>query len=224
MSQPSGVQGQLTGAQGRDVAESRLRAEINRGEVVPGQRLVEAELSERYSVTRNSVRLALDVLCAEGLLERIPNKGARVRTVSTEDAVEIMECRMVLDGLLTRKAVEHADDDTLAALGANFEQMEQAVASLELLKYSELIQEHHALVQRAARHRTATELLQRLQGQIVRHQFRLSLRPERARQSLEELRLVVQAVLERDTDRAEEMARAHLCGVIAALRSEAGVA
>jgi DNA-binding GntR family transcriptional regulator len=211
----------VSGAKGRDIAEARLRAEIKQGEVVPGQRLVEAELSERYAVTRNSVRLALDALGAEGLVERIPNRGARVRTMSTDDAVGIMECRMVLDGLLTRKAVEFGDDADLAALASNFELMEQAVSSSELLKYSQLIQDHHALVQRAAKHPAATELVERLQGQIVRHQFRLSLRLDRAQQSLEELRLVVRAILDRDPDRAEEMARAHLCGVIAAVEREA---
>jgi len=212
----------LSGSKGRDVAESRLRRELDRGELVPGQRLVEAELGELYGVTRSSVRLALDALVADGLVERILNRGARVRTVSPEAAVGILECRMVLDGLLARKAVENGEAQDLANLDDNLEQMQQMVATGELLRYSELIQRHHTLIQHAARHPAAIELVGRLQGQIVRHQFRLSLRPERAHESLGELGRVVAAVQARDADRAEELARAHLQGVIAAIRREAG--
>lgn len=209
-----------TGIRGKDVAERRLREQIARGEVAPGQRLVEAELSERYGVTRNSARLALETLAADGLVERIPNRGARVRTLTTEEAVGIMECRMVLDGLLSRKAAEAPSDDQIDRLVANRERMEQAVADHDLLKYSGLIQEHHALVREIAQHPIAASLEERLQGQIVRHQFQLSLRPGRAKESLAELERVIDAIVDRDPDRAEEVARAHFQGVIAALVGE----
>ncbi|WP_312030226.1 GntR family transcriptional regulator [Actinomycetospora sp. TBRC 11914] len=213
--------GLLSGSPGRDVAEKGLREAITRGTIAPGHRLVEAELSEQYGVTRNSARLALDALAAEGLVERIPNRGARVRTVSTAEAVEIMECRMVLDGLLSAKAAELADDDQVARLLGNRELMRRAVAERELLRYSELIQNHHALVREAARHPIASELVQRLAAQIVRHQFQLSLRPGRAEQSLAELERVVDAIVARDPAAADAAAREHLGGVIAAVREEA---
>ena len=98
--------------------------------------------------------------------------------------------------------------------------MEQAVADHDLLKYSELIQEHHALVRELAQHPIAAALEERLQAQIVRHQFQLSLRPGRADESLAELRRVIDAIVDHDPDRAEEAARAHFQGVIAALVGE----
>lgn len=211
----------LGGIKGRSATEESIRTEIARGELVPGQRLVETELSERYGATRNSVRLALDALCADGLVVRIPNHGARVRTVSLTEAVEIMECRMVLDGLLTRKAVENGTDDDIAGIKSNLDSMEQLLYDLDLARYSELIQVHHSLVQRAARHRVGSDIVGTLQGQIVRHQFRLSLRPFRAKNSLKELRTVVEAIVRRDADAAEVAARIHFSKVIAALREEA---
>jgi DNA-binding GntR family transcriptional regulator len=209
----------LTGVRGRDLAEERLRSELARGDVAPGQRLVESELAERYGVTRNSTRLALDALAAEGLVERIPNRGARVRTVSTEEAVAVMECRMVLDGLLAGKAAQAATDDDAERLTANCRLMEQALQAQELLRYSALIQEHHALVRQAARQPIASALVERLQAQIVRHQFQLSLRPGRPQQSLAELRRVVDAIIARDPKTAEEAARAHMRAVVTALRA-----
>ena len=211
----------LSGARGKETAERRLREEIARGDLVPGQRLVEADLGDRYGVTRNAARLALDALLADGLVERIPNRGARVRTVSTAEAVAIMECRLVLDGLVARKAAAAASEDEVARLRANAGLMAEALAAEQLDRYSALIQDHHALVREAARHPVAAALVERLQAQIVRHQFRLSLRAGRPQQSLAELRRVVEAVAARDGDAAEEAARAHMQAVVAALQTPA---
>lgn len=213
----------LSGTPGREIAEQGLRDAIAHGTVAPGHRLVEAEISEQYGITRNSARQALDVLTAEGLVERIPNRGARVRTVSPEEAVDIMECRMVLDGLLSAKAAELADDDLIGRLQDNRDAMRRAVAERELLRYSALIQDHHALVREAARHPVAAELVERLAAQIVRHQFQLSLRPGRAERSLAELEDVVDAIAAHDPGAAEAAARAHLYGVIIAVREEASL-
>src|SRR3954447_23498642 len=90
----------------QETAESALRLAILRGDMPPGYRLVEAELVSLTGVSRNAVRLAIDALAAEGLVERIQNKGARVRVVSTDEAIAITECRMPLEGFLARKAAE----------------------------------------------------------------------------------------------------------------------
>ncbi|MFW3168798.1 GntR family transcriptional regulator [Geodermatophilus sp. CPCC 206100] len=207
-------------AASRKVVETRLREAISRGDMAPGHRLVESDLMAQFGMTRNGVRLALDALAADGLVERVPNKGARVRLVTTDEAVGIMECRMVLDGLLSRRAAESATDAQVERLLANRERMRAAVASGDLATYSDLIQAHHAIVQDMARRPVAADLVARLQGQIVRHQFRLSRHPERAPESLQELELVVDAVADRDPDRAEAAARAHLQGVIDSVLSE----
>ena len=213
----SGSPGTARGATARNLAEDRLRAAIGRGDMAPGQRLVEEELAALYGVTRSGVRLAIDALIGEGLVERIPNRGARVRAVSPAEAVEIIECRMVLEGLIARKAAERITDAEAGRLHAHGRRMREALADGEPLKYSELIAELHALLRDLARQPTAAGLVDRLQAQIVRHQFQLSLRPGRPQRSLAELEELVAAVTDRDPDRAEQAARAHLQNVIAAL-------
>jgi DNA-binding GntR family transcriptional regulator len=210
----------LSGARAKRIAERRLREEIMRGAVVPGQRLVEPELGERYGVTRNSARLALDVLIAERLVERIPNRGARVRVVPMSEAVALTECRQVLDGLLARKAAENATDGQIDLLRANLERMQRAVADEELLECSRLIQEHHRLLAESADQPMASSLVEHLQGQIARHEFRLLLSPGRGQRSLAELTRVVDAITERQSGTAESAARAHLQAVIDALLLE----
>jgi DNA-binding GntR family transcriptional regulator len=204
-------------AAARDAAERVLRAAISRGDMPPGHRLVEAELAEQIGVNRSSVRLAIDGLIAEGLVERIPNRGARVRVVSVDEAIAMTECRMALEGLLARKAAAQVTDDQVDRLRAQLLAMGDAVGSGDLLKYSELISQLHGLVRDAAHHPVAAGLVDRLQAQLVRHQFQLSLRPGRPQVSLRELTALVDAIAARDPDGAEAATVAHFRSVIAAL-------
>lgn len=207
------------GEAARQAAVTALRGAILSGDMAPGQRLVEAELAETFGVTRASVRAALIELTSAGLVERIHNRGARVRVVPIEEAVAITECRMVLEGLCAAKAAELATDAQIEALTALGERMLAAVSDGELVKYSELNQEVHRTVRELSGQTVAADLLDRLHGQIVRHQFRLALRPGRPQVSVKEHLAIINAIADRDPVAAEEAARTHLRSVIDALRA-----
>jgi len=207
-----------TGEQAKQHALERLRQAILRGDMAPAQRLVENELAEQFGVTRASVRAALIELESEGLVERIRNRGSRVRVVTVEEAVAITECRMVLEGLCAAKAAVAATDDQLAQLTGVGEAMAKAVADGEPVTYSELNQELHARIRQFSGQQTAVELLEKLNAQLVRHRFQLALRPGRPQQSLSEHLAMVETITARDPQAAEAAARAHLTSVIAALR------
>ena len=207
----------MEGTPDRLLAEQRLRTAITDGELAPGARLVEADLVELFGVSRSNVRLAIEALAADGLVERIPNRGARVRVVSTEEAVAITEARMVLEALIARKAAERVTDDDVARLRAQVGRMRDAVEAGDLLTYSALIQQLHGMIRELADQPVATGLVDRLRAQLVRHQFRLSLRPGRPQVSLSGLTALVDAIADRDPDRAEAAATAHFTSVIAAL-------
>src|SRR5437588_7858821 len=106
--------------------------------MAPGQRLVEEELAGVLGVTRASVRAALFDLVAEGLVERIPNRGARVRVITVDEAVAITECRMALEGLCAAKAAERVSELQAARLQQLGKEMGRSVADGEPLKYSAL--------------------------------------------------------------------------------------
>ncbi|MGH3328783.1 MAG: GntR family transcriptional regulator [Streptomycetales bacterium] len=218
MSDP-GNDGRRGGAAGKNEALAALRYSVLQGDKVPGQRLVEAELADDLGVTRTSVREALIELAADGLVERVPNRGARVRIISVEEAVEITECRMALEGLCAARAAERvtrAQTDRLSEIGA---QMRDAVADGDPLRYSELNQQlHRFLICEVAGQRVAAGLIDRLHGQIVRHQFRLALRRGRPDESLSEHLAIIEAIVARNPPAAEQAARRHLLSIIAALR------
>ena len=206
------------GATATQRALTRLREALFNGDLAPGQRLVEAELAETFGITRASLRAALFDLSAEGLVERIPNRGARVRIVSLQEAVAITECRMVLEGLCAAKAAEAVDDEQILVLRDLGDRMRRAVEDGNPVQYSELNRQLHQLVRAYAAQPVASDLLARLAGQIVRHQFRLALRPGRPRESLPEHLAIIDAVTHRDPRAAEAAARAHLRSVIEALQ------
>ena len=210
------------GEAAKQAALTALRQTITAGDMAPGQRLVEAELAETLGVTRASVRAALIELTAQGLVERIPNRGARVRVVTVDEAVAITECRMVLEGLCAAKAAELATDGQIEQLVELGERMRGAVADAEPLKYSALNQELHRMVREISRQSVASDLLHRLNAQIVRHQFQLALRSGRPQVSVGEHVAIVEAIAGRDPAAAEAAARAHLRSVIDALRESLG--
>jgi DNA-binding GntR family transcriptional regulator len=207
------------GDAGTRLALEQLRQAIRRGDMAPGQRLVEAELAETLGVTRASTRAALLQLTSEGLVERVPNRGARVRSVSLAEAVQITECRMVLEGLCAAKAAELVTDDQSAQLAELGERMRAAVEAGEPLKYSELNSELHTQVRVISAQDVATGLLERLNAQIVRHQFRLALQSGRPQVSLGQHLEIIEAIRARDPRRAEQAARTHLLSVIDALNA-----
>jgi DNA-binding GntR family transcriptional regulator len=195
-----------------------IREAIIRGEFVPNQRLVEADLSTQFGASRASVRSALLELTNEGLVERIQNRGARVRAVSLDEAVEISEVRMVLEGLCAAKAAEAVTGEEVRELQDLGQSMRKAVAGGDLLGYSALNQELHRRVREIGGQRTASQLLERLRGQNVRHQFRLAMHPGRPTVSLPEHLAIIESICTHDPEAAERAARAHLSSVIEALR------
>jgi DNA-binding GntR family transcriptional regulator len=207
-----------TGEQAKQLALGKLRQAILRGDMAPAQRLVENELAEQFGVTRASVRAALIDLAAEGLVERIPNRGSRVRVVTVEEAVAITECRMVLEGLCAAKAAVGASDEQLARLTELGEAMSKAVADGEPVTYSDLNRELHDRILEFSGQQVALGLLERLNAQLVKHRFRLALRPGRPQQSLGQHLAIIEAIRARDPRAAEAAARAHLSSVITALQ------
>lgn len=197
----------------------RLREAIQSAEFAPQQRLIEADLSERYGASRASVRTALLNLTNEGLVERLPNRGARVRAITVEEAVEIVEVRMELESLVARKAAQNLTADDEAVLRALRSRIEAAAGTRNLVEYSRANQELDHRIREIAGQATATQLLERLRAQSARHQFRLAFVPGRAETSAPEHIAIIDAILARDPAAAESATRVHLAGIAELLRS-----
>jgi DNA-binding GntR family transcriptional regulator len=203
--------------EGSSVVE-RVRDAILTGELAPGQRLVEAELIERFETTRGTVREALVHLEGLGLVTRERNRGARVRAITLDEAVEVTEARAVLEGLCAAKAAAGATDDEREELVELGRALTHAVQAEDVVGYSNLVQDIHRLIREIARQETVAGLLERLRYQSVRYHFSVALLPGRLSAGLREHLDVVDAVARSSPQEAEAVMRDHLTNVIALLR------
>jgi DNA-binding GntR family transcriptional regulator len=196
-----------------------VRAAILQGEYAPNQRLIETDLCERFSTSRFIARAALQELSAQGLVEFQRNRGARVRDISLDEAIEITQVRKLLEGLQAARAAERITRTEAASLRAIVKDMRAAVSSAEPLRYSDLNARLHAEIRAIAAHPTSARLLQQLRDQTVRHSFSLSLVPGRALVSLPQHEAIVAAVIARDQAGAEQAMHDHLQSVIKAFEA-----
>jgi DNA-binding GntR family transcriptional regulator len=210
--------GAVPARNGSQHAYEELRRAIVAGRFQPNERLVEADLIRMLCASRSSVRTALVRLDQEGLVEREPNRGAKVRFVDAREAAEILEARMVLEGLAARYAARKATAAEVDELEAILEQMRSHLDAGDLLGTSELNSRLHGLLLEIADHPTVTRLVATLSSQLVRFQYRTILLPGRAEESFAEHRSIVEAVAGGDEDGAEQAVRDHLAQVADSLR------
>jgi DNA-binding GntR family transcriptional regulator len=181
-----------------------LREAIVSGEFAPNQRLIEADLCAAYGASRAAVRTALLELGAEGLVDREPNRGSRVRAIPLSEAIEILEVRMSLEALCAAKAAEKITDAQIAELTTLRADLLHAAAT-DLFEYSRLNQVLDRRIREIA--------------EGVRHQFRLAFYPGRAAISAPEHAAIIDAITARDPETAAAATRIHLTSVIEALRT-----
>lgn len=197
---------------------ARLRQDILSGVHVPGERLVELQLTERYRVGRAAVRAALVELAKEGLVDREANRGASVRRISVDEAIQITEARAALESLLASAAARNATPEERAELGDLESRMRAAVGREDHLGYSELNALLHRRVREISRHHVAGDLVAMLRNRSARHQYRLALMPGRPAESLEQHAAIIRAIVRGDEAGAAAAMTAHLLSVMDVLR------
>ncbi|MFC7404533.1 GntR family transcriptional regulator [Georgenia alba] len=196
-----------------------IREAIISGEFAPHQRLIETDLSTTYGASRAAVRTALLELAGEGLVDRMPHRGSRVRAITVEDAIEILEVRIGVESLCAAKAAERIEAAEIEEFRQLREDLLASVSAGDLMRYSELNRHLDKRIREVSRHQVASDVLSRLHAQSIRHQFRLSFQPARAARSAPEHAAIIDAIVARDPDAAAEATRAHLESVIEALRA-----
>ena len=100
----------------RDVVFNTLREAILKGELKPGERLMELQLAAKLGVSRTPIREAIRMLEQEGLAVTIPRKGAEVARMTEKDMEDVLQIRDALDELAASIACEQISEEELAEL------------------------------------------------------------------------------------------------------------
>jgi DNA-binding GntR family transcriptional regulator len=201
-----------------DSAYEPIRRAIVSGQLHPGERLVEADLTATFGTSRSSVRTALVRLEQEGVIEHERNRGAKVRIVDEGEAVEIYEARTALESFAAGRAAEVSGEAERALLTALMARIEGEVAGGHLDVASALNSELHASIVAMSRHSTVERLVASLNTHLVRFRYRTMMHPDRPEKSVLEHRAIVTAIARGDRHGAEAAMRIHLETVTESLR------
>jgi DNA-binding GntR family transcriptional regulator len=196
-----------------------IRQGILANDLAPGQRLVEAELCELLGASRGNVRAALMDLVHEGLVEHIANRGARVRAVALDEALQIAEVRMVVESLCVGRAAERITDEQVVMMRGLEDKLKDAADKSDVAAFAELTHLVFETYLGIADQPVAHEMLERLRARGARHRFRLTYRPGRAQVSLPYWLDIIEAICRRDPIEARRALERHAENVRETMRA-----
>jgi len=182
-----------------DQVAQRLRQMLVESRIKPGAKLNERELSEVLKVSRTPLREAIKMLAAEGLVELLPNRGARVATLDDEHLVHLFEVIAALEAEGGRLACERITPAELAEVQGLHYRMYAHFLRGELPGYFALNQAIHAAIMRAAGNPVLTAVHAGLAGRITRARYMSNrIRPDRWQAAMDEHDAILDALARRD--------------------------
>lgn len=194
-----------------EVAE-RLRELILSGELEPRERINEVELCERFGISRTPLREAIKILATEGLLELLPNRGARVGHVSQSEIEEMIEVVAGLEATAAELACRSITDAEIDLIEAKTLVMEKAYKRGDETSYFTLNREIHEALMQAARNATLASIYSNLSSRIQRMRYTAHKTPEQWRRAMDEHRIMAELLRARDGEGLARVVRDHIRG------------
>lgn len=208
----------------RDLVFTTLRQAILKGELLPGERLMEIQLAEKMGVSRTPIREAIRKLEREGLVIMVPRKGAEVAGISEKMLRDVLEVRMTLEKLALRLAFKRQGTDLIEKLEAAEQAFQDAIEGEKLIDMAEADEHFHFLIYEAADNDKLRELLNSLKENMYRYRLEY-LKDENYRRSLmEEHNAIIEAFRANDLEKGLEVTDTHIANqeraVIGRVRQE----
>ncbi len=188
----------------------QLREMIFDGDLEPGTRLQEEDLSQRFGVSRTPLREALKLLIAEDLISFQPNRGATVTQLSLTELAETFPVMGVLEALAGELAAISASDADLDTLRQLHDEIVANYTARNLKAYFAANQRFHERLVEAASNDTLATHYHQLAGRVRRARYRANLSPERWAQSVKEHEQIIAALEARDGAALSKILRAHI--------------
>lgn len=197
----------MSGPGGPRDAYSLILEAVDRGELAPGQRLVETELADRLGVSRTPVREALQRLEAHGIVAR-DGRSLRVATLDHDQLGELYEVRRHVEGLAASLAARHAAPEEIVLLREMVEEDFRRIDDPHALALSN--RRFHRQLHRASHNRYLSQMLEAMRRSMVLLTVSTLAAPGRGRTSVEEHAAIVSALEARDETAARDAAELHI--------------
>ena len=194
----------------RDLVFNTLRQAILKGELKPGERLMEIQLAEKLGVSRTPIREAIRKLELEGLVLMIPRRGAEVAKISHKSLQDVLEVRGALEELATDLACQRIDEEQLAALHEAEDRFKKAVATGTEMEIAEADEAYHDIIYNATGNKRLIQMINNLREQMYRYRLEY-IKDEAQRGTLiNEHEKILEAIRIRDIIRAKALMKEHI--------------
>ena len=184
----------------RAIVAQKLREAIMSGNLKPGQRLVERELCEMMGVSRPSIREALRLLEADGLVNTVPHRGPMVSTISLEEARQLYAARAVLEGFAGRECARLHDPAVVRKIGEALGRLKLALAESDMIAVLEAKTDFYAALIRGCQNAFIERMLKPLHDRITLLRITSMSHPKRVNKSLREVTAIWRAIQSGDAD------------------------
>ncbi len=202
----------------RAMVAQKLREAIMSGTLKPGQRLVERELCEMMGVSRPSIREALRLLEADGLVNTVPHRGPVVSRISLEEARQLYAARAVLEGFAGRECARLRDPEVVRRIGDALSRLKTAAAKQDLTGCLEAKTDFYGALIGGCRNAFVERMLKPLHDRITLLRITSMSQPKRINKSLREVTAIWRAIQSGDEELAERCCVDHVkAAAIAAL-------
>lgn len=194
----------------RDVVFNTLRQAILKGEMEPGERLMEITLANKLGVSRTPIREAIRKLELEGLVNMIPRKGAVVASISEKDMRDVLEVRITLEELAVTLAIKHmepADIDQLKDAAKGFE---NAVISRDIVSIVEGDVAFHDIIYNKTENNRLIQIINNLREQMYRYRLEYIKDARTHSILISEHNDIIEALRCKDIDAAKNAVREHI--------------
>lgn len=202
----------------RDVVFNTLRNAILRGDLKPGERLMEMHLANKLGVSRTPIREAIRMLEQEGLAVTIPRKGAQVAKMTEKDLQDVLEIRDSLDELAVRMACQRLTEDQLVELKSAMKDFEIATKSKDARKICEADENFHNVIYRMADNPKLGTIVNNLREQMYRYRYEYVKENSSYQQLIHEHAAIIEGFEKRDEAYVKEIMHTHLENQIEAVR------
>ncbi len=193
-----------------EMVYAKLEEEILTGKLPEGASLGEIAISERLGVSRTPVRGALHRLSEEGLVEIVPNKGAKVIGINMDDLIDIYKIRERLEGLAAALATERITESEIKELTDTVDLADFYIKKEDTEHIKELDTVFHSIIYKASGSRFLSRTLSELHNKIKSYRKRSLAVPGRVVKSEEEHREILEAIKAKDAALADELTLRHV--------------
>lgn len=201
----------------RDVVFNTLRQAILRGELKPGERLMEIQLANKLGVSRTPIREAIRKLELEGLVLMIPRRGAEVAEITEKSLRDVLEVRGALEELAVKLACQKITDEQILELRAAEKEFEMALSSGDVTVYAEADVKFHDVIYRATDNQRLIQLLFNLREQMYRYRVEYLKREESHGTLLIEHKKIIEAIASRDMEASVDAVCQHIDNQVSAV-------